>query len=316
MYCIFISPILPQTLSSCSVLQERRTDKISVLHHVSCKERVRRQVVCASNNSDTSRREVLRLIRNIVLGGTAMSSMGVPTLRAQAFTRGLEKGVAESVLDNVSWPPEWPYSSTDFVRFDSRPDNEFYSYPRLVRHIDDGAVAALKQYYKELVPGLHDVLDICSSLESYLPTFWKGRDTVSGLGMNDIEMEKNPALTEYVVADLNIDATLPYKDDSFDLAMCNVSIDYLVNPRKVMSELVRVLRKGGRVVFSFSNRVFATKAVAIWMGGGDEDHIYTVASYVHYAGAFSEPQVIDLSPRKKGVCTGDPLYIVTAIRKS
>lgn len=264
------------------------------------------------SNSAISRRAILKLATNAALAATVSALL--PQCHAHAASRGLPEGTAEAVLKDVSWPRFWPYMSSDFVRFDARPDNEFYAFPRLVRHIDDGAVAALKQYYMSLLHRVYDVLDVCSSVEAYLPKTWDGKGVVAGLGMNEVELTRNPALNEYVVMDLNVNETLPYGDRSFDLVMCNVSIDYLIKPREVLAEMARVLRPGGRVVISFSDRVFATKAVTVWTAGGDVDHIYTVASYIHYAGGFGEPKVEDLSPRRNKVCTGDPLYVVWATR--
>lgn len=190
----------------------------------------------------------------------------------------------------------------------------FYSSPRLVRHIDAGAISALSAYYDALLPSARDVLDVCASLEAYVPAQWPGRRVVAGVGMNEAEMRQNPALSESVVQDLNLSPKLPYPDESFDLVMCNVSIDYLTKPLEVVREIGRVLRKGGRVAVSFSDRVFGTKAVAVWMGGGDQDHVYTVGAYLHYAGGFAKPEVLDLTPKKGGRCTGDPLYVVQATK--
>lgn len=159
-----------------------------------------------------------------------------------------------------------------------------------------------------------DVLDVCSSVEAYLPLQWPARRVVTGLGMNEAELSANPALTDFVVKDLNVEPRLPFSDEQFDLVMCNLSVDYLTRPLEVVREMRRVLRKGGEVLFSFSDRVFATKAVAIWMGAGDADHVYFVASYVHFADGFSPSAVVDLSPRRNGACTGDPLYVVRATR--
>ena len=144
---------------------------------------------------------------------------------------------------------------------------------------------------------------------------WSTRRRVAGLGMNEVELSKNDTLTEYCVNDLNVDPKLPYGDKQFDLVLCAMSIDYLTHPRKILQESARVLRPGGKVAISFSDRVFGTKAVSVWMAGGDQDHIYTVASFIHYAGGFDEPRVVDLSPRKNGACTGDPLYLVSSIKQ-
>jgi len=43
-----------------------------------------------------------------------------------------------------------------------------------------------------------------------------------------------------------------------------VGVQYLRRPVEVLAEARRVLRPGGRLIASFSNRCFPTKAVAIW----------------------------------------------------
>ncbi len=49
------------------------------------------------------------------------------------------------VLDNVKWPDEMPWSAEDFQRYDESSDGIFYSQPRFVTHIDDGAIGALTE---------------------------------------------------------------------------------------------------------------------------------------------------------------------------
>lgn len=56
---------------------------------------------------------------------------------------------------------------------------------------------------------------------------------ISGLGMNEAELAKNSALTDYAVKDLNEDPTLPYDDNTFDVITNAVSVDYLNRPREV-----------------------------------------------------------------------------------
>jgi SAM-dependent methyltransferase len=118
-------------------------------------------------------------------------------------------------------------------------------------------------------------------------------------------------LTEYAVADLNERPVLPYNDTSFDAVVCALSIDYLTQPLAVLREVSRVLRPGGSAAIVFSDRLFLTKAVAVWTGAGDLDHVYTVGQYFHYCGpgCFEAPKAIDLLPGRKG---GDPLYAVVA----
>lgn len=232
--------------------------------------------------------------------------------------RGLAPGVAESLLRNAEYGASWPYGESDFQRVDSRPDEEFYKVPRMVRHIDEHGVKMLKQYYGGLLQreGVHDVLDICSSVESYLPGGWEGRGRVVGLGMNEEEMKGNDALTEVIVRDLNVENGLEgLEDGCFDLVMCNLSVDYLVRPIEIMREARRVLRRGGRVAVSFGDRLFGTKAVAVWTGGGDEEHVTYVGELLHYAGGFGDLRAVDLTDRGwAGEVKGDPLYVVEAVK--
>ena len=120
------------------------------------------------------------------------------------------------------------------------------------------------------------MLDLCSSWVSHFPD--DGADgvrfgRVAGLGMNAEELAANKQLSEWVVRDLNKQPVLPYADGSFDAVTCTVSIDYLTQPLAVMREVARVLRPGGRVNVLISNRLFFSKAVALWTGKDDLEHV-------------------------------------------
>lgn len=195
------------------------------------------------------------------------------------------------------------------------PDTDFYSYPRFVTHIDDAAIDALTDFYATSFPtsGGADtaLLDICSSWISHYPQGYTAA-RIAGLGMNEEELQRNPVLTEYTVKDLNTDPKLPYEDASFDVVTNAVSVDYLTKPLEVFKEILRVLKPGGVGIMSFSNRCFPTKAISIWTGTGDIDHVLIVGSYFHYAGGFDAPQAKDIT--KKGLLgqKGDPMYVVYA----
>lgn len=47
------------------------------------------------------------------------------------------------ILQNPNFPESFPFGPEDFQRYDETPDTSFYSQPRFVTHIDDGAIAAL-----------------------------------------------------------------------------------------------------------------------------------------------------------------------------
>ncbi|HEY0777178.1 MAG TPA: methyltransferase domain-containing protein [Gemmatirosa sp.] len=189
-----------------------------------------------------------------------------------------------------------------FRRYDEGPDAAFYTAPRFVTHIDDGAIAAVTALYRDLLPVGGDVLDLMSSWVSHLPND-VAYDRVAGVGMNADELAANPRLTEWRVQDLNANPALPYADGAFDGAGCCVSVQYLVRPIEVFREVARVLRPGAPFVVTFSNRCFPTKAVAAWQTLDDGGHAQLVAAYGRAAGGFAPAEVRAHVPRR-----GDPLY--------
>jgi SAM-dependent methyltransferase len=220
------------------------------------------------------------------------------------------------VLRSPTWPAKWPFTLANFARSDEQADSSFYSQPRICFHIDSFAIAALTKYYASLpLPRSPSILDFCSSWVSHYPKEWtKGAERIAVMGMSQVELSKNEVATETAVVDLNETPIFPYPDACFDMVTCTVSIDYLTRPRDVVREVGRVLRPGGRAVFSFSNRCFPTKAIALWLQTSDADHCFIVGCYYHYAdGMFEPPESIDISPPSMGLT--DPMYVVTAIRK-
>jgi SAM-dependent methyltransferase len=194
-----------------------------------------------------------------------------------------------------------------FDRADPTTDTGFYSLPRLVTHIDEGAIAAVGDLYDELqLDGA--VLDLMSSWISHFKTP-PARLTV--LGMNKPELDANPDAHERVAHDLNADPELPFEDASFDGVVCCVSVDYLVRPIEVFRDVARVVRPGGPFVCTFSNRCFPTKAIRGWLTTTDAQHCEIVAEYFRRAGGWSDP-VVEL--RTPLAHLGDPLYAVWARR--
>ena len=206
-------------------------------------------------------------------------------------------------------PP--PFPDGWFDRADERPDPEFYAEPRLVTHLDDTAIAEVGALYDEL--GLAgDVLDLMSSWVSHFRTPPR---SLTVLGLNAVELDANPAATARVVQDLNADPVLPFDDASFDAVVNCVSIDYLVRPVEVLAEVARVLRPGGVSVCTFSNRMFATKAVRGWLAVAEQDRPLVVAEYHRRAllsgePAFEEPVVQQRLDGRRS----DPLWAVWARR--
>ena len=200
-----------------------------------------------------------------------------------------------------------------FDRSDPTPDDRFYRAPRLVTHIDDGAIAAVGALYDELGlcgPESGAVLDLMSSWISHFPV---KPALLTVLGLNEHELAANPEADHRVVLDLNADPVppLPFDSAAFAAAVCCVSVDYLVRPIEVFTETVRVVQPGGLFVCTFSNRCFPTKAIRGWLGTDDSTHMGIVAEYFRRSGGWDEPVVQVRTPAGH---RGDPLFAVWARR--
>ena len=188
-----------------------------------------------------------------------------------------------------------------FARMDSSDDARFYSVARKVVHLEPGAIEALRGVYAERFPPDGSVLDLMSSWRSHLPD---GLGRVVGLGMNAEEMAANPQLDEWVVHDLNQQSRLPFPDSSFQGVACAVSVQYLVHPFEVFTDVARVLDPRGPIVVSFSNRCFPTKAVALWLSADDVEHRLVVRAYLERSGFVD---VVD----ERVETPDDPLFVVS-----
>ncbi len=190
-----------------------------------------------------------------------------------------------------------------FGKADPSPDAEFYSFPRFVTHIDEGAIAAVTDAYRALLPQGGHILDLMSSWVSHLPAE-VSYTCVIGHGMNAQELAANPRLSRWFVQDLNNDPALPLESASLDAACLCVSVQYLQRPVEVFRDVVRVLRPGAPLIVSFSNRCFPTKATLIWQTLFGPAQQRLVAAFMQAAG-FDGVRLQASVP-----AIGDPLWIV------
>lgn len=218
------------------------------------------------------------------------------------MTKAQVRTIGQAVLvDHPAFPTGF------FDRADPSADDRFYGPPRLLTHIDEGAIAAVGALYEELkIDG--DVLDLMSSWISH---FRAAPANLTALGMNAQELHANPAAKSVVLHDLNVDPRLPFENESFDAAVCCVSVDYLVRPIEVFADVARTLRPGGLFVCTFSNRLFPTKAIRGWLYADDGERCAIVTRYFELAGAWEPAHAERRTPP---LDTGDPLMAVWSRR--
>lgn len=159
-----------------------------------------------------------------------------------------------------------PFENSDFQRLDESSDSIFYSSPRLVEHIDKEAVTQLTSYQTSFIlqyfrglsqPPAIKVLDLCSSWVSHINEDLLSKEiptekrAIIGLGMNEEELNRNKILTQRIVQDLNQKPSLTFlPDNSVDVILLQLSIDYLTSPIEVIKEAYRVLKPGGSFLIS------------------------------------------------------------------
>ena len=205
-------------------------------------------------------------------------------------------------VDSDAFPPGF------FERADGSADEIFYSWPRLVTHIDDDAIAAVGALYEEL--GIdrgrarpHELLGVAFSYATGAP-HRAGDECRRAAG------ESRPPKPSSCTTSMQTRNCLS-TEASFDAAVCCVSVDYLTRPLEVFAEVVRVLRPGGPFVCTFSNRCFPTKAIRGWLYANDEERCDIVSRYFRSAPGFGDPRQERRTPASH---YGDPLLAVWAYR--
>ncbi|MEW5306001.1 MAG: hypothetical protein WDW36_008507 [Sanguina aurantia] len=178
-------------------------------------------------------------------------------------------------------------------KLDPGDDRSFYDTPRFVKHVDDPFVAQVTELYRQkILPG-GDVLDLMSSWVSHLPQEVQyGR--VVGHGLNAQELARNPAFKgEFFVRNLNQEPSgWALKDQSMDAVLCCCSVQYLEQPEVVFAEIYRVLKPGGVCIFTFSNRMFYTKAIQAWRDTTGYARCQMVKQYFMAVEGFTAPEAL------------------------
>jgi SAM-dependent methyltransferase len=209
------------------------------------------------------------------------------------------------------------FSDSPLARADEQSDLLFYEKPRFVTHIDSKAQEIIRGLYAGLLrPGMK-VLDLMSSWRSHVHESLKLASLV-GLGLNKEEMEDNPQLTGYVIHDLNSDPRLPFDDHTFDTVICTVSVEYMVRPFSVFSDVARLLKPGGYFIHTFSNRWFPPKAISIWEELNDFERMGLVLEYYLQTGRYDNLETYSARGWSRPVTdrhypeilTADPVFAV------
>ena len=215
---------------------------------------------------------------------------------------------------------EVDYSDSDaYTRDDDAPDSVFYTTPRRVMHIDNVCAERITAFYRNHLRARDTVLDLMAGWHSHLAGH---AGDIIGLGMNAEEMAENPQLCTHVVHDLNTTPHLALVDASVDVVVNTVSIEYLTQPLAVLKQAHRILKPGGKLLITFSNRFFPSKVIALWKQLHPVERLNWLAQLVHAAG-FSEIQTRverglerdSADPYYPQLTEMDPLFGVSACKQ-
>ena len=202
-------------------------------------------------------------------------------------------------------------------KLDESNDEEFYSDPKFVYHLDANFRQYLSNIYKKEISEYSIVLDLMSSWDSYLPQEKKYKKII-GHGLNKQELEKNKIFNTYWIQNFNINQEIPLDNESVDYCLMVAAWQYLQYPEKIANEIERILTNQGKFIVAFSNRAFWHKAPNIWTSSSEEERVRYVRK-VLITNGFKEPKIIkkfnEPSLNIFNFLNKDPFYCLIATKE-
>ena len=202
-------------------------------------------------------------------------------------------------------------------KLDESNDQEFYSEPKFVYHLDSNFRQHLTTLYENEIADSSSVVDLMSSWDSYLPKGKKYKKVV-GHGLNKQELEKNKIFDSYWIQNFNLNQEIPLEDGSFDYCLMVAAWQYLQYPENLTNEISRILSNKGKIIISFSNRAFWHKTPNIWTSSTEEERLKYVKK-VLITNGFNDPKIIRKFNQPAhnffNFFNKDPFYCLIATKK-
>lgn len=153
--------------------------------------------------------------------------------------------------------------------------------------LDSVAVNEINKLYSTLLSKHSKILDVQADEFSYLAEDYQS-GLVVGIGANEKGLSDNPRLDTYQVQNLNDDVILPFETNSFDDAICSLSIETLCNPIGLIKEVARVVITGGKFIIVFSDNNPATQTITLWSQLHPFERIQLVLEYLRQTDLFED----------------------------
>ena len=202
-------------------------------------------------------------------------------------------------------------------KLDESNDEEFYSDPKFVYHLDANFRQNLSDLYEREIDNNSTVLDLMSSWDSYLPNGKKYKKVI-GHGLNKQELEKNKIFDSFWIQNFNLNQQIPLENESIDYCLMVAAWQYLQYPENLTKEIARILSRNGKIIIAFSNRAFWHKAPNIWTSSTEEERVKYVRK-VLISNGFNEPKIIKKFTEPAlnifNFLNKDPFYCLIATRE-
>lgn len=162
--------------------------------------------------------------------------------------------------------------------------------------LDSEATSKLTTHFSFFLEDGMSILELGAAEKSYLPQGLK-LDRHVGVGAVEKLMDRNEALTERLVIDLNdcIDEVgvnseelIAMGTETFDYIISSNTVDFLAKPREVFRSAWRLLKPGGKFIIAFSSKdayadKFGDVQINLWRNYNDDQHMWIMGSYFRFS---------------------------------
>jgi ubiquinone/menaquinone biosynthesis C-methylase UbiE len=125
---------------------------------------------------------------------------------------------------------------------------------------------------------------------------------VYGVDINDVCLKACQEKFNAIKMDIEKNE-LPFRNDIFDLVICNQVLEHVINYRNVMTDAIRVTRSGGYVLFGIPNLSHLINRIFLLFGiqplcialDGPHIHAFTHKSFVKLLKSLDQVEMIDFT---------------------
>jgi len=146
------------------------------------------------------------------------------------------------------------------------------------------------------------VVEMAKGLSSIANCFNVDIHHVYGIDISDVFLTACQKLFSVIKLDIEKNE-LPFRDDTFDLVICNQVLEHLISYTNVMNDTIRVTKKGGYIVFGIPNLSHLINRILLLFGfqplciAIDGPHIrgFTHKSFIKLLKSLDEVEIVDFT---------------------